>query len=113
MRRRLVGATYKPPQIARVEDLIPVIERNFGDYRRVYIEQPRVRLDGVYIAVCHYVYVLILQERRLLFDGVLFLQPTWPQREFLGQCQSPRTISLLFLNCNLQVNHLITYHRYL
>jgi hypothetical protein len=25
------------------------------DYRRLYIEQPRVRLDGVYIAVCHYV----------------------------------------------------------
>jgi len=26
-----------------------------SDYRRVYIEHPRLRLDGVYIAVCHYV----------------------------------------------------------
>jgi len=35
--------------------MIPVIERCALDYRRVYIEQPRVRLDGVYIAICHYV----------------------------------------------------------
>lgn len=28
-----------------------------GDLRRVYVEHPRVRLDGVYIAVCHYTYV--------------------------------------------------------
>ncbi len=27
------------------------------DYRRLYIEHPRVRYDGVYIAVCHYMYV--------------------------------------------------------
>ena len=31
-----------------------------GDLRRVYIEHPRVRLDGVYIAVCHYVCVHVL-----------------------------------------------------
>lgn len=35
--------------------MIPIIERYALDYRRVYIEQPRVRLDGVYIATCHYV----------------------------------------------------------
>jgi len=27
------------------------------DYRRVFIEQPRVRTDGVYIAICHYMLV--------------------------------------------------------
>lgn len=35
--------------------MIPVIDRHLSDYRRVYIEHPRVRLDGVYIAICHYV----------------------------------------------------------
>ena len=37
--------------------MVPVIERYFSDYRRVFIEHPRVRLDGVYIATCHYMYV--------------------------------------------------------
>ncbi|KAG5723678.1 F-box only protein 9 [Termitomyces sp. T112] len=53
--RELVGATYIPPQITRDEDLTSVLERYLYDYRRVYIEHPRVRLDGVYIATCHYV----------------------------------------------------------
>ncbi|KAF8074834.1 hypothetical protein FPV67DRAFT_1408248 [Lyophyllum atratum] len=53
--RKLVGATYKPPQVADIEDLTPVLERCLFNYRRVYIEHPRVRLDGVYIATCHYV----------------------------------------------------------
>ena len=35
--------------------MIPVIKKCMYDYRRVYIEQPRVRMDGVYIANCHYV----------------------------------------------------------
>ena len=35
--------------------MVPVIDRHLSDYRRVYIEHPRVRLDGVYIAICHYV----------------------------------------------------------
>lgn len=28
-----------------------------GDPRQMYIKHPRVRMDGVYIAVCHYMYV--------------------------------------------------------
>lgn len=34
-----------------------IAEAYFFDYRRMFIEHPRLRLDGVYIAVCHYMYV--------------------------------------------------------
>lgn len=55
--RRLVLATYKPPQIEEDEDVEDTIMKFQKDYRRMFIEKPRVRLDGVYIAVCHYTYV--------------------------------------------------------
>ncbi|KAF9038454.1 hypothetical protein BJ165DRAFT_1324052, partial [Panaeolus papilionaceus] len=51
----LVRLTYRPPQLPEDEDLIEIIERRLYDYRRVFIEQPRVRMDGVYIAICHYI----------------------------------------------------------
>lgn len=75
--RKLVTATYKPPQVPDKEVLHAVAERCLYDYRRVYIEHPRVRMDGVYIAVCHYI------------------------RSGLSE------------NSWVNVNHLITYHRYL
>ncbi|KAF8159469.1 hypothetical protein B0H34DRAFT_703607 [Crassisporium funariophilum] len=51
----LVRSTYHPPQIPEAKYMVPLIKRFQSDYRRVYIEQPRVRTDGVYIAICHYV----------------------------------------------------------
>ncbi|KAF9047021.1 hypothetical protein BDZ89DRAFT_1108514 [Hymenopellis radicata] len=75
--RELVHATYKPPQLADQTELDSAIARCLYDFRRVYIEQPRVRMDGVYISVCHYV-------RAGLSDN------SW-----------------------VNINHLITYHRYL
>lgn len=53
-------AVCKPPQIPDDEELDGLLATYLGDYRRLYIEQPRVRLDGVYIAICHYTYVHIL-----------------------------------------------------
>ncbi|KAH9479358.1 F-box protein pof7 [Psilocybe cubensis] len=53
--RKLVQRTYLPPQIPDYDVIVPVIEKFSWDFRRVYIEQPRLRLDGVYIATCHYV----------------------------------------------------------
>jgi F-box protein 9 len=53
-RRGFVETIYKPPQISPGEVLDDIVEDHSSDYRRVYIERPRVRLDGVYIAVCHY-----------------------------------------------------------
>ncbi|KAF9006124.1 hypothetical protein BDQ17DRAFT_1303663 [Cyathus striatus] len=53
--RDFVTRTYIPPQIGAIEEMVPVIRNHLGNYRRVYIEHPRVRLDGVYIAICHYV----------------------------------------------------------
>ena len=49
--------TYKPPQIRPGLAIEVIADHYMSDYRRFYIEHPRLRLDGVYIAVCHYVYV--------------------------------------------------------
>ncbi|KAF8269809.1 hypothetical protein EI94DRAFT_1724377 [Lactarius quietus] len=53
--RSFVETVYKPPQISPDDILDDIVDNYSSDYRRVYIEQPRVRLDGVYIAVCHYI----------------------------------------------------------
>ena len=54
----MVKTIYQPPQIADDEDLDTIVAKYMTDYRRVYVQHPRVRYDGVYIAVCHYMYVL-------------------------------------------------------
>lgn len=56
--RSFVETVYKPPQISPNEILDDIVDNYSSDYRRVYVELPRVRLDGVYIAVCHYMYLL-------------------------------------------------------
>lgn len=45
---------YKPPQIPYPEAILDLVRTYGVDFRRLYIETPRVRLDGVYIAVCKY-----------------------------------------------------------
>jgi F-box protein 9 len=57
LHRPFVETIYKPPQILPDEALDDILDKYSSDYRRVYIERPRVRLDGVYIAVCHYMYL--------------------------------------------------------
>ena len=56
--REFVVLCYKPPQVPSLESMVSVVTEYHSDFRRVYIEHPRVRLDGVYIAVCHYVYAV-------------------------------------------------------
>lgn len=34
--------------------MVSIVKKYLADYRRIFIEQPRVRMDGVYIATCHY-----------------------------------------------------------
>ena len=53
----MVQAIYKPPQIVDEDELTALVVKYMTDYRRIYIEHPRVRYDGIYIAVCHYMYV--------------------------------------------------------
>ena len=52
--RELVQDTYIPPQIRNDVDIADIAEQYMYDFRCVFIEHPRLRLDGVYIAVCHY-----------------------------------------------------------
>ncbi|QRV88722.1 F-box-like protein [Ceratobasidium sp. AG-Ba] len=75
--RDFVTNTYITPQIPEDALLGDAITRFGGDLRRLYIELPRVRIDGVYIAVCHY--------------------------SRAGQSE----------NAWVNVDHLVTYHRYL
>ncbi|EGO22409.1 hypothetical protein SERLADRAFT_473181, partial [Serpula lacrymans var. lacrymans S7.9] len=52
--RELVTLVYKPPQI--IDDAASIAADQYvADYRRMYIEHPRIRMDGAYIAVCHYI----------------------------------------------------------
>ncbi|KAK7061033.1 hypothetical protein VNI00_000768 [Paramarasmius palmivorus] len=63
--RELVDDTYKPPQVPDEDVLKVLYDQYLYDYRRLYIEHPRVRMDGVYIAVCHYVSVHVSAFRAL------------------------------------------------
>ncbi|KAF7982542.1 hypothetical protein HWV62_27508 [Athelia sp. TMB] len=49
--RELVEMTYMPPQVPVDLPLDEIVENYMFDYRRMFIEHPRVRLDGVYIAL--------------------------------------------------------------
>lgn len=53
--RDFVYLAYKPPQIPETVTVQSIVDSYETNYRRTYIEHPRLRLDGVYIAVCHYV----------------------------------------------------------
>ena len=58
----VLGISFERPQIPDLELLTLVVKRVLFYYRRVYVGQPRIRLDGVYIAICHYMFVLLLYQ---------------------------------------------------
>ena len=60
---------YVPPQITYDEEIDDLLDDYMNDYRRVYIEHPRIRLDGVHIAVCHYMCVHHPQWNIFLFHS--------------------------------------------
>ena len=62
-------STYKSPQIPEAENLRDLVLKYKGDFRRLYIEHPRVRLDGVYIAVCHYMFVNVRGVEQFCFSA--------------------------------------------
>ncbi|KAF8575209.1 hypothetical protein K439DRAFT_1420045 [Ramaria rubella] len=54
--RRVVKNTIVPQQLSDPTITLPKLtERYRCDYRRLFIEHPRLRFDGVYISICHYV----------------------------------------------------------
>ena len=65
--RTFVEDLYVPPQITYDEEIDDLLDDYMNDYRRVYIEHPRIRLDGVYIAVCHYMCVHHPQRNIFIF----------------------------------------------
>lgn len=78
LHRERVEEIYKPPQIADDEDLGSLLSQYTQDYRRMFVEHPRVRLDGVYIAVCHYMYVEFTHNISIypvVSDNIITMQP--------------------------------------
>ncbi|KAG8908636.1 hypothetical protein FRB99_004924 [Tulasnella sp. 403] len=53
--RQLVELTYTLPQISEDTTSLQIAKVYHFDYRNMFIHHPRIRTDGVYIAVCHYV----------------------------------------------------------
>ncbi|KAG8898411.1 hypothetical protein FRC01_010927, partial [Tulasnella sp. 417] len=53
--RRVVQWAYVPPQVDDLAMMREIGKSYDDDWRHMYINHPRVRLDGVYIAVCHYI----------------------------------------------------------
>lgn len=52
--REIANQLYVTPQIPEECVFRDIVEQDYGDdYRRAFVEHPRVRLDGVYISVCH------------------------------------------------------------
>jgi hypothetical protein len=85
--------TYKPPQIPHGLSSDTLADEYTSDYRRVYIEHPRLRLDGVYIAICHYVCVHYCHLYQLLSPSLkatcVSKQTGRAERKCLGQCRFP------------------------
>ena len=54
--KTLVKHHYKPPhQISYKFDIQSFVNKQFnGNWRKFWIDIPRIRLDGVYISICHY-----------------------------------------------------------
>ncbi|BGP55111.1 hypothetical protein JCM8202_004308 [Rhodotorula sphaerocarpa] len=53
--RALCLRTFVPPhQISRDKDALQLVKEHGSDWRRFYIEHPRLRLDGTYISVVTY-----------------------------------------------------------
>jgi F-box protein 9 len=92
--RSFAARIYKPPQIPPGLSLDEVADGYGSDYRRLFVEHPRLRLDGVYIAVCHYMCVAVLTPRSR------HLTPPY-SRPGLSE------------NAWVNISHLITYRRYL
>ncbi|CDR88992.1 related to F-box protein pof7 [Sporisorium scitamineum] len=52
--REIVRETYYPPILDPTLSLTSLYERHHSDWRTAFINQPRVLLNGCYIAACHY-----------------------------------------------------------
>jgi F-box protein 9 len=53
--RRIVRGIYRPPMLPPRLACAELARRHRGEWRTVLVEEERVRMDGCYIAVCHYV----------------------------------------------------------
>lgn len=50
----LVKAVYRPPMVRDVT-ITDLHRKHRGEWRSVFVEEERLRMDGTYIAVCHYI----------------------------------------------------------
>ncbi|WVR06828.1 hypothetical protein IAU60_003864 [Kwoniella sp. DSM 27419] len=53
--RRIAEKLYKPPAMLPSSELRDLARRHGGEWRTTVVEEERVRMDGCYIAICHYI----------------------------------------------------------
>lgn len=53
--RRIVEGIYRPPMVPPQVGARELARRHRGEWRTALVEEERVRLDGCYISVCHYI----------------------------------------------------------
>lgn len=53
--KRLVERIYQPPVIDQEAEIGELVKRHHGEWRTMLVEHERVRMDGCYISVCHYI----------------------------------------------------------
>jgi F-box protein 9 len=54
--KKLTSNIYKPPAMIPSSYSIPTTARRYhNEYRTFMIEEPRIRMDGCYISLCHYI----------------------------------------------------------
>jgi hypothetical protein len=107
--RDIANRLYISPQIPQDQFFSEVVRSTYrNDYRRAIIEHPRLRFDGVYIAVCHcmcglmsshvksYMLELTFVCKTCLllplhnthcYPNKFFLQTSWSKRKCLGECK--------------------------
>ncbi len=98
----MVQSVLKPPQIPAEEEFEALVLKYMTDYRCIYIEHPRIRYDGVYIAVCHYMYVsrLISVFSHVRGSSVYTMQTQRRRGERLDQRTYP---TLVNATCELRL----------
>ena len=63
--RTLCRQIYRPPILPPELPLSTLVKRHGMDYRTTFLEERRVRYDGVYISVCHYMWVWSWNDTQL------------------------------------------------
>ena len=107
---QLVHSTLVPSQLSDPTITLEQLAQQYSsNYRRVFIEHPRLRLDGVYISVCQYVCVHECISQ--IPSPLISLQEEWSWGEPLGHCMLRHFLTTRFEWCfsDIPSNYISTF----